>query len=224
MPGQQSVPEMVARTRIDRLQLSAWALLRGRDGMLGGADSLAAGGQLGGSQAGARLIYNVTPWLGLSLRSSSPVGQRGGELASGVRLKPFRTIPVALTAERRQAIGRDGGGRSAFALFVEGGLYQRPVAWDFALDGYVQAGIVGAHRRDLFADGGATLTRPLFGPFSGGFGVWGGAQPGLYRIDAGPRLSLAVRRNLKLHLDWRQRVAGHARPGSGPALTLAADF
>ncbi|WP_204317143.1 hypothetical protein, partial [Klebsiella aerogenes] len=29
---------------------------------------------------------------------------------------------------------------------------------------------------------------------------------------------------LRIALDWRQRVAGEARPGSGPALTLGADF
>ena len=29
---------------------------------------------------------------------------------------------------------------------------------------------------------------------------------------------------IALALDWRQRVAGAARPGSGPALTLASDF
>jgi hypothetical protein len=31
-------------------------------------------------------------------------------------------------------------------------------------------------------------------------------------------------RNVKLHLDWREKLAGNARPGSGPALTLAGDF
>ena len=78
--------------------------------------------------------------------------------------------------------------------------------------------------RDLFADGGMTLTRPLFGRFSAGLGVWGGAQPGLYRVDAGPRLSMRVRNGMSVHLDWRQRMAGNAAPGSGPALTLGADF
>jgi hypothetical protein len=64
----------------------------------------------------------------------------------------------------------------------------------------------------------------LFGRFSTGFGVWGGVQPGLYRVDVGPRLSMRVRGNMRVHLDWRQRLAGKAEPGSGPAVTLAADF
>jgi hypothetical protein len=221
---QQSVPAAAVQAKLDRLQLTAWALLRGREGLIGGTDALATGGTLGGSQAGARLMYNFDRRLALSIRSSSPVGGRGGEVAGGLRFTPLRSLPVSITAERRQAIGRLGGGRSAFALFGEGGVYQRPVGWGFSLDAYAQAGVVGARRRDLFADGGFTLTRPLFGQLSGGFGVWGGVQPGLYRVDAGPRLTYQVRSNVRVHVDWRQRLAGDAEPGSGPALTLAADF
>ncbi len=218
---QQSSPQAALKARVDRLQLSAWALLRGRPGPA----SLAAGGTLGGSQAGARLTYYVTPLLAASLRSSAPVGgARGGEIAAGLRVTPFRSIPISLTAERRQAIGRTGGGRSAFAMFIEGGVYQRPMPWGFELDAYAQAGVVGARRRDLFADGAFTMTRPLFGRFSAGFGLWGGVQPGIYRVDAGPRVSMRVRNNMRVHLDWRQRLAGNAEPGSGPALTLAANF
>ncbi len=219
--AQQSLPQPELKARFDRLQLSAWALLRGKPG----PSSLAAGGTLGGSQAGARLTYYITPQIAASLRSSSSVGgARGGEIAAGIKLTPFRSIPISMTAERRQAIGRLGGGRSAFALFLEGGVYQRPMPWGFELDAYAQGGVVGARSRDLFADGGFTLTRPLFGRYAAGFGVWGGVQPGLYRVDAGPRVSMRVRNNMRVHLDWRQRVAGNAEPGSGPAVTLAADF
>jgi hypothetical protein len=35
---------------------------------------------------------------------------------------------------------------------------------------------------------------------------------------------MRVRNNLRVHFDWRQRLAGNARPGSGPAVTLAGDF
>jgi hypothetical protein len=217
----QSLPQAALKARLDRLQLSAWALLRGRPGPA----SLATGGTLGGSQAGARLTYYVTPMLAASLRSSTPVGgARGGEIAAGIRVTPFRSIPISLTAERRQAIGKTGGGRSAFAMFVEGGLYQQPMPWGFELDAYAQAGVVGARSRDLFADGALTMTKPLFGRYSAGFGIWGGIQPGLSRVDVGPRVSMRIRNNLRVHLDWRQRVAGNAEPGSGPALTLAADF
>ena len=219
-----------ARRKLDRLQLSSWAMLRGRPG----SQSLATGGLLGGSQAGARLTYALDRRLALSLRSSTPIGgSQGGELAGGIRLTPFPSIPLALTAERRQAIGRSGG-RSAFAMFVEGGIYDQRMLWRFKLDGYGQAGVVGARSRDMFAEGGFMLTRPLFdrftlnrqlfGELSAGFGLWGGVQPHLYRVDVGPRLSLRVRNNVRVHLDWRQRLAGQAEPGSGPAVTLAGDF
>ena len=45
--------------RFDRLQLSSWALLRSQQTGVAGSRSLASGGQLGASQAGARLIYNI---------------------------------------------------------------------------------------------------------------------------------------------------------------------
>jgi hypothetical protein len=221
---QQSLSPAAAAKRRDRIELSTWALLRNRQGIVSGPSSLSTVGTLGGSQAGARLSYNFSPQLAASLRTSSTVGARGGEVAAGVRYRPLRSIPVALTLERRQALGRYGGGRSAFALFAEGGLYQRPVGWGLNLDAYAQGGVVGAGSRDLFFDGGATLTRPVYGRYSAGFGVWGGVQPGLYRVDAGPRVTVQLRPNIRAHVDWRQRLAGNAEPGSGPALTLAADF
>jgi hypothetical protein len=217
------VPPLDAH-KLDRLQLSTWALLRTQQTGIAGSQSLATGGQLGASQAGARLIYNFNRRFALSARVSSPVGKRGGEGAAGLRVQPLLNIPIWLTAERRQAIGKYGGGRNAFAFFLEGGLYEHPLPWRFSLDTYLQGGVVGLKSRDLFIDGGVTVTRPLFKRFSAGFGVWGGAQPGLYRVDAGPRLTMRVRKNVKLHLDWRQKLAGNARPGSGPALTLAGDF
>lgn len=221
----RSVPAtFAAANRLDRVQLAMWAMLRSRQTLVAGPTSLASGGTLGASQAGARLFYNVSPQVAAVLRTSSDVGRRGGEVAIGARVQPLRSIPVWITAERRQALGRYGGGRNAFAFFAEGGIYDQPLPLGFLLDGYAQGGIVGLHSRDLFIDGAATFTRPVYRQFSAGFGVWGGAQPGLYRIDAGPRVTMKVRRNVRAHLDWRQRLAGNAEPGSGPALTLAGDF
>jgi len=148
------------------------------------------------------------------------VGSRGAELAGGVRVMPFRSIPIAITAERRQSISRDGGGRSAFALFDEGGLYHQPMPLEFSLDAYLQAGAVGLNSRDLLL----VFARPVWGRVSAGVGLWGGYQPGVYRVDAGPRISVRLRDNIYAHIDWRQRLAGRAEPSSGPALTVAADF
>ena len=141
-----------------------------------------------------------------------------------MRIQPVGGIPVWFTAERRQRLGKYGGGRNAFAMFLEGGVYNRPMPWQFSLDAYLEGGVVGFHHRDRFIDGGLTLTRPVYRQFSAGLGVWGGAQPGDYRVDAGPSNQHAVRNNVRVHLDWRQRLAGNATPGSGPAVTLAGDF
>jgi hypothetical protein len=202
------------------LQLSAWALLRGSPG----PGALATGGTLGGSQVGARLTYKFTPALAATLRSSSSVGGvRYAEVAGGIRWQPMVNVPIALNVERRFALNR-WGGRNDFALFAEGGLYQTPIFGIANLDLYAQGGVVGLKTRDLFFDGAATFTRPVWKKFSAGLGVWGGVQPGLYRVDAGPRLTMDVGRGIRLHADYRQRLAGEAMPASGPALTIAGDF
>ena len=206
--------------RFDRLSLSTWAMMRSKPAPPG----LASGGQLGGSQAGARLMWRVNPHLAASLRTSAPIGsQRGGEAALGVRYQPFTSIPIAFTAERRQSLGRFGG-RSAFAIFAEGGLYGRPTPWRSSLDAYFQTGIVGAKSRDWFVDGSAAVSRPVWRNISAGLGVWGGAQPGLNRLDVGPRVSMRVRQKMRVHVDYRYKALGNAEPGSGAVLTLAGDF
>jgi hypothetical protein len=213
---------VTGQSKFDRIQLTTWALLRGREGLGAQPRALANGGTLGGSQAGARLMYRFSPELAASLRTTSAVGTSQSEVAAGVRITPVRSLPLSFTAERRQAIGSYGG-RSAFALFAEGGFYGVSLI-GMDLDGYAQAGLVGVRDRDLFADGAVALTRPLYRQISAGFGIWGGVQPGVHRVDAGPRVSYGVRPNVRVHLDWRQRLAGSAAPGSGPALTLAGDF
>ncbi|VVT20968.1 hypothetical protein SPHINGO361_150133 [Sphingomonas sp. EC-HK361] len=60
-----------------------------------------------------------------------------------------------------------------------------------------------------------------------GLGAWGGAQREASRLDIGPSIVALVpvgRQRARLTIDWRQRVAGNARPGSGLALTIGADF
>ena len=206
--------------RFDRLQLSVWAMMRSRPGPQG----LGTTGSLGGSQAGARLLWRFDPRLAASLRTSAPIGtaRRGGDVALGVRYQPFASIPVAITAERRQGFGVMGG-PDGFALFAEGGLYGRRIA-GFTLDSYLQAGAIAGKQRAAFVDGSLALTRPLWRNFSGGVGVWGAAQPGLTRLDVGPRLSLKVGRSMRVHMDYRAKVLGNAAPGSGGAVTIAGDF
>ena len=204
----------------DRLQLSSWAMMRDQPGPQG----LAGNGTLGGSQAGARLLWRFNPQLAASLRTSAPINsQRGGEVALGVRYQPFASWPVALTLERRHALG-EYAGRNAFALFAEGGLYGRPMPWRSTLDGYFQGGVVDFNNPDWFVDGQAVVTRPVWRNLSAGFGVWGGAQPSLSRLDIGPRASLRVGTRMRVNLDYRYKLLGSAEPGSGGVVTIAGDF
>lgn len=224
-PKSASQPSLIAlsapaaRPGPSRWAASAWLLVRDE----GGA-TLAPGGSLGGSQAGARLSYALGGGLALSGRLYLPLRQSAGaEIAAGLDWRPVRSLPVSLLAERRQRLGRDG--RNAFALALYGGT-GRTLAPRLRLDLYGQAGVVGLRRRDLFADGSVRVAR-VVGPVELGAAAWGAAQPGTARLDAGPSVSwrLPVRdAAIRLQADWRFRVAGDAAPRSGPALTLAADF
>lgn len=179
-----------ASTIPGRLQGSAWLLVR--DDVWNAA--LAPGGTLGGSQAGLRVIYrlNADPRrpLALSARVNAPLARpAGSEVAVGLDWRPLAGLPLQLLAERREAIGRDG--RSDFSLTLYGGV-DRPLARGrLHLQAYGQAGVVGTRGRDLFADGAARLTARA-GPVHVGGGVWGGAQPGVERLDVGPHTSLRV--------------------------------
>jgi hypothetical protein len=223
-PARQTTPsfgELPSPRRLlpERLSLSSWAMMRSQ----GGSDSLASNGMLGGSQAGARLLWHFNPRLAASFRTSAPVNsQRGLEAALGVRYQPFTQWPVAITLERRHAF-KDYG-QSAFALFAEGGLYGRPMPWNSTLDAYFQGGVVDFNNPDWFVDGQAAVTRPVWRNLSAGLGVGGGAQPGLSRLDIGPRTSLRVGPRMRVHLDYRYQLLGNAEPGSGGVATIAGDF
>lgn len=190
-------------------------------------------GLLGGSQAGVRGAWRADREgrveLYARLVSSGRPGD-GVEGAAGVSARLLDDVPVGLSFERREQLAGSGG-RSAFALFASGGVDDIPLPLRTRLSGYAAAGVVGARRRDLFAEGAVTVHRPLatLGPVAvdASVGVWAAAQPGLERVDVGPGLSARWRIGTtqpRLSIDWRQRVTGDAAPQSGVAVTLAADF
>ena len=151
-----------------RFSGSAWAFVRGG----GRATALSPGGQIGGGQAGARLLYRIdkAERLALSARVSRTIGGiRQTEAAVGLDWKPIDTLPVHLMLDRRIAI--DKGGRNAWTLGAAGGVDDVRIAPGWRLDGYGEAGVVGAHRRDLYADGAARIARAIDlggGPLAGG--------------------------------------------------------
>ena len=68
------------------------------------------------------------------------------------------------------------------------------------------------------------MSLPVWRNASAGFGVWGGAPPGLNRLDVGPHLSINFGKGTRAHVDYRLNVAGNAQPGSGATVTMAGDF
>ncbi|URW75625.1 hypothetical protein M9980_14065 [Sphingomonas donggukensis] len=223
IPPVPFAPPPPARAAGSRLSGSAWVIARGGSGL--GAGS--GGSQLGGSQAGIRADYALGHGLALTGRLATPFSGIGREAAVGVAWRPAG-LPVRVVVEQRIALD---AGRGGPAVGISGGVSEVKLPSGFRLEGYGQAGVVFRTRSDPYADGAVRGTHPLVTiagvDIDAGGGAWGGAQRGAARLDVGPTLGARLPvagRTLRLALDWRERVAGDARPGSGPALSIGTDF
>jgi len=209
---------------------SAWLFWREN----GGGAALSQG-QLGGPQAGLRIERRLLaigakamPVLFYGRATNALKTPHQGEAALGVALRPASgRMPLTIGIERRFALDRTG--RNAFALLMAGGLNPTRIRGPLMAEGYAQAGMVGLSRRDMFADGRIALSVPLdkAARTHAGMSLSGGAQPGVARLDIGPMVEARMPigpLQTRLVMEWRQRVAGHARPGSGVSVTLASDF
>jgi hypothetical protein len=184
---------------------------------------------LGGSQIGFRARYRLTDRVHLAARVSTPTGNsRGKEAALALDVTPIKAVPLTITIERRVAL--DDGGRNALGVGLFGG-FEREILPRIQVDGYGQAGVVGIRTRDLYADGALRVERAVArvgrARLGVGAGLWGGAQPGVSRFDVGPQVVAHApigRLSIRFGAEWRQRATGNARPGSGPVLSLGADF
>lgn len=212
----------------DRWRASAWMLWR-PDG--GAAPANLSGGQLGASQAGARVDYDLTPRSPSSLAAFARVSAALAhptqpEAALGVALQPSRHLPVSIGVERRIALDRTA--RNAMAVVMAGGFGPREALLGVMAEGYAQTGMVGGRSRDPFVDGRLSITHPVDRTtMAVGASLSGGAQPGVHRVDVGPALHVRLPTApvaARMTMEWRERVSGQARPRSGLALTLAADF
>ncbi|MGB3929090.1 MAG: hypothetical protein WBL20_09010, partial [Sphingobium sp.] len=212
----------------DRWRASAWTLWR--EDAPSGADLVSAG-RLGGSQAGLRVDYELIPQArsratAYGRLTSALQRPAAPEAAIGLAFQPSRAIPVTVAAERRIALGK--GARDATSIMVVGGFGPVDVAPRVQAEAYGQAGMVGLRQRDLFIDGKLSLLSPIAQSLLKiGGAISGGAQPGVSRLDVGPELQLRLplpHTGARIAVEWRERVAGNARPGSGLAVTLAADF
>jgi len=193
-------------------------------------------GQYGGSQSAViatipvlRFSANPGPSrLSMAGRVSVAHGSvRERELAAGVRWRPVARIPVQVIAERRFRENRPG----AFAALVAGGQSGVKLPLGFRMDGYGQAGFVSGQGGGPFADVAAQAHRSIAqsqrASFAIGAGIWGGGQDNVMRMDIGPNMRANVSAGsalFQLDASWRVRVAGHAQPGNGPAVTLSTSF
>ncbi|WP_417611035.1 hypothetical protein [Parasphingorhabdus sp.] len=191
-------------------------------------------GQYGGSQAGAILSYRISdrphPDLSVYTRLSAalaPWSQQ--EIALGARMRPIPAIPLSVHAEQRFDLGT--GRDTGTALFLTGGSGPDQLVERLSLETYAQAGYVVGRNETYFFDGSGVLQHPIadLGPTKLliGSGVWAGGQRGIGRIDVGPRATVTVpigKISARFAIDWRLRIAGNARPASGPAITFSTGF
>jgi len=207
-----------------RWRASMWAI--GRGGVRGSL----LGGQLGGSQAGGRVIYAVAPAhrVALAGRVATPLDSAGKEAALGVDWQPVAAAPVHLIVEQR--IGLDGQPGGPTALVI-GGIGPSAIGPALTVEGYGEMGVIARDHGVGFADGALRVTHGIVRRGAMrvdlGIGGWAGVQPGVTRGDVGPTIGVALpvaARSVRVTLDWRQRVVGNAAPGSGLALSLGSDF
>ena len=197
----------------------------------GDSTPLAAGGLLGGSQAGARLAYRLNGDSGAAARPVRPPlrpapapGRRGG----GPRPRLATVAATSGPPPRRAAAGARAGRplRLRPSPFTAGSATLRlgPLP-DRRLRARPESSAPAPATRSPTAPCAcrcrwATAIRL-------GAGAWAAAQPGLARLDLGPQAALRLPvagRAVTVAADWRLRVAGNARPGSGPTVTLGTDF
>ena len=220
-PSPLAPPAPVRGTR--RLTGSAWLLARG------GAGGTVSGGQLGASQGGMRFTYALgrDRRVALAARIAAPLEGRGREVALGVEWQPL-SLPIRLIAEHRFVLD---GGRGGPTVGVIAGYGPSDITPGVRIEAYGQGGAIARDGIEGFVDASARVTHPL-AKIGGarvdiGIGAWGSAQRAAARVDIGPSIVTTLpiaRQSLRLTLDWRERIAGAARPGSGPALSIGSDF
>ncbi|WP_146107753.1 hypothetical protein [Porphyrobacter sp. HT-58-2] len=233
LPGPRS-----GKPGADRWSLDGWVF--GRQGSDAAPVSQGRVPIYGASQAGAVLQYRLAPDAHrdprLYARAYQALVRRGErELALGASARPLAKVPVRVSAEVRYTDAAfDNIVRPAAFAMTELPVVELPFRTRFEV--YGQAGWVGGSGATAFADGQAALTRDVpgltardgTGPrLSIGAGAWGGAQEDAQRFDIGPTMRLDLRLGevpARLSVDWRERVAGDASPGSGLAATLSTRF
>lgn len=214
-----------------------WLLLRDRGGDAAQAPGAAS---YGASQVGAVLRYrlgdggsgNPYAYLRASFAIDAPGKDREAALGLGVR--PVASLPLRALVEVRAQDSAVGPVRLRPVVAVVTELPWQDLPLQLRGEVYAQAGYAGGRDDTAFFDAQALVDRPVAellpqaSELRVGAGAWAGGQRDAARFDIGPRVTLGVdlggHARGRIALDWRFRVGGNARPGSGPALTVASSF
>ncbi len=220
-----------------RWSADGWLLLRGRGGDAAQAPGAAS---YGASQAGLVLRYRLgdggaaSPYAyaRASFAIEAPSGDR--EAALGLGIRPVASVPLRALVEVRAQDSASAPVRVRPVVAVVTELPWQELPLGLRGEIYAQAGYAGGREGTAFFDAQALVDRPVTGLFPKvnelrvGAGAWAGGQRDAARLDIGPRVTLGMdlggRAHGRVALDWRFRVGGNARPGSGPALTVASSF
>lgn len=217
----------------DRWSLDTWAFWRE-----GSASARLSQGLIptyGASQTGAVARYSIAPSSGHRPNAyarfySTLQGRSEQEVAAGLSAKPLPNIPLRLHGEARAL--RSGGKTFVRAAgFVTSALPPVELPAGFSGEIYGQAGYVTGRNRTAFADSQAHVMREVaqfdLAKVKLGGAAFAGAQKGAERVDIGPSMRVDLKLGdtpARISVDWRERVAGRAEPGSGLAVTLSTRF
>lgn len=220
-----------------RWSFDQWLLMRAGSGFAAQAPGAAS---YGASQAGAVARFRLDSenrhgsyaYLRTSFAINAP--GRDKDVALGFGIRPVAKLPLRVLAEARLYDSKLGPMRLRPVVTVISELPWQTLPAGLRLEAYGQAGYAAGTDGTAFFDAQAVLDRSVGNALGGarevrvGAGLWAGGQEGAARLDLGPRVSVPLDLGGEVHgriaLDWRFRVAGNARPPSGPALTLASSF
>lgn len=228
----------------DNWSLDAWSFWRQGSNNIGRGFSNGGnnGATYGGSQAGAVLRYALRPQSEFEpnayLRAYAAL-QSGDEqeVALGISARPVPAIGLRLHAEARvlrsgTSSGANSGRNSTrAAAFVTTQIAPVQLPRKFSAEVYGQAGYVTGAAKTAFADGQLRITREVanfdLAKINLGSGAYAGAQRGVSRADIGPTMLVHLKLGdvpTRVSVDWREKVAGNAKPDSGLAVTLSTNF
>lgn len=220
----------------------AWLIVRQRSGQNLPLRDLAVfqlpgqlpGQSYGGSQVGAQLALRMAGetdrHISLTARVSTALASSGEEeVAVGAKVKPLQRIPITIHAEQRFNLANTRF--RGTAVYAAGGTGPDTLPGQLTVETYGQGGYLFGNTDTYFFDAAATVQRDVLksrlGKVTAGLGLWAGGQRGVSRIDIGPSAKVILplgETQARVGLDWRQRISGTARPGSGLTVSVSTGF